>query len=71
MKFRETPDLRFENLPDYDFAPNYVAVDDDEGGLYLPVDSPDVANARNEFAVFPLSGALGHSHTVTGNPAGF
>ena len=33
MKFRETPDLRFENLPDYDFAPNYVAVDDDEGGM--------------------------------------
>ena len=22
-----------------------------EGGLYLPVDSPDVVNARNEFAV--------------------
>ena len=33
MKFRETPDHRFKNLPDYDFAPNYVAVDDDEGGM--------------------------------------
>ena len=49
MKFRETPDLRFENLPDYDFAPNYVAVDDDEGGMlnmhYIeagPKDGPPV-----------------------------
>ena len=49
MKFRETPDFRFENLPDYDFAPNYVAVDDDEGGMlnmhYIeagPKDGPPV-----------------------------
>ena len=49
MKFRETPDHRFKNLPDYDFAPNYVAVDDDEGGMlnmhYIeagPKDGPPV-----------------------------
>ena len=49
MNFRETPDHRFENLPDYDFAPNYVAVDDDEGGMlnmhYIevgPKDGPPV-----------------------------
>lgn len=32
MKSLRTPDSRFENLPDYDFAPNYVTIDDTEGG---------------------------------------
>jgi haloalkane dehalogenase len=27
-----TPDERFVNLPDYPFSPNYVMVDDTEGG---------------------------------------
>ena len=26
-EFLRTPDHRFENLPDYDFAPNYVEID--------------------------------------------
>jgi haloalkane dehalogenase len=32
MKFARTPDECFANLPDYDFAPNYLDVDDQEGG---------------------------------------
>ncbi|MEM7360494.1 MAG: haloalkane dehalogenase [Pseudomonadota bacterium] len=32
MEFLRTPDERFENLPDYPFAPNYLQVDDTEGG---------------------------------------
>lgn len=32
MEFVRTPDARFENLPGYDFAPNYCNVDDGEGG---------------------------------------
>jgi haloalkane dehalogenase len=32
MKIRKTPDARFAHLPDYDFEPHYVTLDDDEGG---------------------------------------
>ncbi|MFT5579081.1 MAG: haloalkane dehalogenase [Paraglaciecola psychrophila] len=32
MKFKRTPDNCFDNLPDYSFAPNYVQLDDGEGG---------------------------------------
>ena len=32
MDFLRTDDSCFENLPDYDFTPNYVMVDDNEGG---------------------------------------
>ncbi|TMV09982.1 alpha/beta fold hydrolase [Ruegeria sediminis] len=32
MKVLRTPDARFEGLADYPFAPNYVDVDDTEGG---------------------------------------
>lgn len=32
MQFLRTDDARFEGLPDYDFAPNYLEVDDTEGG---------------------------------------
>lgn len=32
MQFLRTDDARFEGLPDYDFAPHYLEVDDTEGG---------------------------------------
>ena len=32
MKFKRTPDSCFGNLADYPFAPNYLEVDDQEGG---------------------------------------
>ena len=32
MKALRTPDSCFENLPDFPFAPNYVEIDDSEGG---------------------------------------
>ena len=32
METRKTPDKCFVNLPDYDFEPHYVTLDDDEGG---------------------------------------
>ncbi len=32
MEFTRTPDERFENLVDYPFQPNYLEVDDTEGG---------------------------------------
>ncbi|MFK7837030.1 MAG: haloalkane dehalogenase [Sulfitobacter sp.] len=32
MQFLRTDDARFEGLPDYDFAPHYVEVDDTAGG---------------------------------------
>ena len=35
MKALRTPDERFEKLPGYDFAPNYVEVDDGRGPLRL------------------------------------
>jgi haloalkane dehalogenase len=32
MQFLRTPDERFANLPDYPFLPNYVEIDDTDGG---------------------------------------
>lgn len=32
MEYLRTPDARFTNLPDFDFAPNYLEIDDTEGG---------------------------------------
>jgi len=32
MKTLRTPDECFAGLPDYDFAPNYIQIDDTEGG---------------------------------------
>lgn len=32
MKALRTPDEQFENLPDYPFSPNYLNIDDTEGG---------------------------------------
>lgn len=32
MRIRKTPDHHFEHLPDYDFAPNFLTLDDQEGG---------------------------------------
>ena len=32
MKTLRTPDSRFINLPDYDFAPHYLMIDDTDGG---------------------------------------
>lgn len=32
MQYLRTPDERFENLPEYDFEPNYLQVRDGEGG---------------------------------------
>ena len=32
MDFLRTPDARFANLPGYEFQPNYLQVDDTEGG---------------------------------------
>lgn len=32
MKYLRTADERFANLPDYDFKPHYLMIDDDEGG---------------------------------------
>jgi haloalkane dehalogenase len=32
MKSIRTPDERFDNLPDYNFAPHYLEIDDQEGG---------------------------------------
>ena len=49
MKILRTPDEQFENLQDYPFSPNYLTVDDTEGGElrvhYLdegPADGPVV-----------------------------
>ena len=49
MKYKRTPDARFENLKDSSFGPNYLSVDDTEGGElrlhYLdegPADGPVV-----------------------------
>jgi len=32
VKYLRTPDDRFAGLPEYDFGPNYLHVDDSEGG---------------------------------------
>lgn len=32
MEYLRTDDSCFENLPDYNFSPNYLSVDDGEGG---------------------------------------
>mgnify|MGYP000225466930 FL=1 len=32
MQYLRTPDSQFENLADYGFTPNYISVDDQEGG---------------------------------------
>lgn len=47
MEFLRTNDSCFEDLPDYAFSPNYLLVDDDEGGLlrvhYLDEGAKDAA----------------------------
>ena len=47
MEFLRTNDSCFENLPDYAFSPNYLMVDDDEGGQlrvhYLDEGAKDAA----------------------------
>ncbi|KIC46396.1 haloalkane dehalogenase [Ruegeria sp. ANG-S4] len=55
MKFLRTPDHRFEGLPDFAFSPNYLDVDDTEGGRlrihYLdegPADAPPVLLMHGE-----------------------
>ena len=47
MQYLRTPDACFTNLPGYDFGPNYLTVDDTEGGElrvhYLDEGPPDAA----------------------------
>ncbi|WP_170387604.1 haloalkane dehalogenase [Ruegeria atlantica] len=55
MKFLRTADHRFDGLPDFNFGPNYLDVDDSEGGLlrlhYLdegPAQAPPVLLMHGE-----------------------
>lgn len=45
MQFKRTPDDRFDKLPNYPFEPNYLQIDDTEGGElrihYLDEGAPD------------------------------
>ncbi|MEO1612828.1 MAG: haloalkane dehalogenase [Pseudomonadota bacterium] len=73
MKALRTPDGRFENLPGYDFAPNYVDVDDGRGPVRLhyldegPRDAAPVLMMHGEPSwcylyrkMIPLITAAGH-----------
>ena len=54
MQALRTPDERFANLPDYPFQPNYIEVDDTEGGT-LRLHYVD-EGARNAPVVLMLHG---------------
>ncbi len=74
MEFLRTPDECFRDLPGYDFAPNYLQIDDGEGGElrvhYLdegPADAPPVLLLHGEPSwsylyrkMIPLFAAAGH-----------
>lgn len=74
MKCLRTPDERFVNLPDFEFSPNYVELDDAEGGRlrmhYLnegPSDAAPVLVMHGEPAwcylyrhMIPIFTAAGH-----------
>lgn len=74
MESLRTPDERFENLPDFDFAPNYLMVQDGTGGQlrmhYLdegPADTPPVLMLHGEPSwcylyrhMIPIFVAAGH-----------
>jgi haloalkane dehalogenase len=74
MDVLRTPDSRFENLPDFAFAPRYLMVDDSEGGQlrvhYLdegPADAPPVLLLHGEPSwcylyrkMIPILVAAGH-----------
>ena len=55
MDFLRTDDRRFQSLPAYDFAANYVAVDDSEGGR-LRMHYVDAGNSRSDEVVLCLHG---------------
>jgi haloalkane dehalogenase len=55
MKHLRTDDRQFQNLPAYDFAPNYATVDDTEGG-HLRMHYVDAGNPQAAEVVLCLHG---------------
>ena len=50
MKVLRTPDDRFENLAGFPYEPNYLQVDDDDGGTSRAGDARNHSGARLERA---------------------
>ena len=56
MKYLRTPNERFSGLKNFNFPPNYVEVDDTQGGVAKGRRAPDEREAARQLHAGPVRG---------------